>query len=67
MIANVLLRPLPSEQQRLLLLMGQPEEFTPEQVAYAYGTSCRESVGSCWNATPLLSGWLTADCGVIIC
>lgn len=45
MIANVLLRPLPSEQQRLLLLMGQPEEFTPEQVAYAYGTSCRESVG----------------------
>lgn len=45
MIANVLLRPLPSEQQRLLLLMGQPEEFTAEQVAYAYGTSCRESVG----------------------
>lgn len=44
MIADVLLRPLPSEQQRLLLLMGQPEEFTPEQVAYAYGTSCRESV-----------------------
>ena len=44
MIANVLLRPLPSEQQRLLLLMGQPEEFTPEQVAFAYGTSCRESV-----------------------
>ena len=38
------LLPLPSEQQRLLLLMGQPEEFTPEQVAYAYGTSCRESV-----------------------
>lgn len=44
MIANVLLRPLPPEQQRLLLLMGQPEEFTPEQVAYAYGISCRESV-----------------------
>lgn len=44
MIANVLLRPLPPEQQRLLLLMGQPEEFTPEQVAFAYGTSCRESV-----------------------
>ena len=44
MIADVLLRPLPPEQQRLLLLMGQPEEFTPEQVAYAYGASCRESV-----------------------
>lgn len=44
MIADVLLRPQPPEQQRLLLLMGQPEEFTPEQVAFAYGTSCRESV-----------------------
>ncbi len=46
MIADVLLKPLPQRQQRLLLLMGQTEEFTPQQVAFAYGAPCEEDIRS---------------------
>lgn len=44
MIASVLLEPLPLVQQRLLLLMGQPEEFTPQQIGFVYGGDCAEDI-----------------------
>ncbi len=44
MIASVLLEPLTEKQQRLLLLMGQPEEFTPQQVEYVYGAACEADI-----------------------
>ncbi len=60
MIADVLLKPLPQRQQRLLLLMGQTEEFTPQQVAFAYVAPCEEDIRSLleYNALiiPLANG-----------
>ena len=44
MIASVLLEPLGETQQKLLLLMGQPEEFTPQQIAFAYGGDCEQDI-----------------------
>ena len=44
MIASVLLEPLGQAQRRLLLLMGQPEEFTPQQIAFVYGEDCMEAI-----------------------
>lgn len=44
MIASVLLEPLDEMQQKLLLLMGQPEEFTPQQIAFVYGGDCAEDI-----------------------
>ena len=44
MIASVLLEPLGEMQQKLLLLMGQPEEFTPQQIAFAYGGGCEQDI-----------------------
>lgn len=44
MIASVLLKPLTRAQQKLLLLMGQPEEFTPQQIAFVYGGACEEDI-----------------------
>lgn len=44
MIASVLLEPLGEMQQKLLLLMGQPEEFTSQQIAFAYGGGCEQDI-----------------------
>lgn len=44
MIASVLLKPLTRAQQKLLLLMGQPEEFTPQQIAFVYGGDCEKDI-----------------------
>ena len=44
MIASVLLEPLCEMQQKLLLLMGQPEEFTPQQIAFVYGGDCAREI-----------------------
>ena len=44
MIASVLLKPLPRVQQKLLLLMGQPEEFTPQQIAFVYDGDCEKDI-----------------------
>lgn len=60
MISSVLLEPLTDKQQRLLLLMGQPEEFTAQQVEYVYGAKCTEDISSllAYNAfiIPLANG-----------
>ena len=44
MVASVLLKPLTRAQQKLLLLMGQPEEFTPQQIAFVYGGDCEKDI-----------------------
>ena len=44
MIASVLLKPLTRAQQKLLLLMGQPEEFMPQQIAFVYGGDCEKDI-----------------------
>ena len=44
MISSVLLKPLARAQQKLLLLMGQPEEFTPQQIAFVYGGDCEKDI-----------------------
>lgn len=44
MISSVLLKPLARAQQKLLLLMGQPEEFTPQQIAFVYGGDCEKNI-----------------------
>ena len=44
MIAFVLLKPLARAQQKLLLLMGQPEEFTPQQIAFVNGGDCEKDI-----------------------
>ncbi|MDO4921851.1 MAG: LuxR C-terminal-related transcriptional regulator [Phascolarctobacterium sp.] len=44
MITSVLLEPLTKTQRELLLLMGQPEEFTPQQIAFVYGNDCTEEI-----------------------
>ena len=44
MIASVLLKPLTRAQQKLLLLMGQSEEFTPQQIAFVYGGDCEKDI-----------------------
>ena len=44
MIAFVLLKPLARAQQKLLLLMGQPEEFTPQQIVFVNGGDCEKDI-----------------------
>lgn len=44
MITSVLLEPLTTTQRTLLLLMGQPEEFTAQQIAFAYGNDGTEEI-----------------------
>lgn len=44
MISAVLLKPLARAQQKLLLLMGQPEEFTPQQIVFVNGGDCEKDI-----------------------